>query len=78
MSEALNGIIPPPDVLVRDANGLRRWAPVMDSIVVQETGQGGRRLDVFVRSTQAASFDLNADEARHLAELLTRTNAASS
>ena len=71
MSETEIGIITAsPNALVLAPTGVQRWAPVFDSIVIDERPDGGRILRILVADQTAAQFDLSAREARHLAGLL--------
>jgi hypothetical protein len=62
--------VPPRDVFFADAEGVMAWRPVFDSIRVRIAPHGQRRIiarrdDVFV------DFLLSAEQASHLAALLT-------
>ena len=67
MSEA--DIIVPPDKLVREPAGLRRWSPVFDSISIDLRPQGGRLVRVVSGQIDVA-FDLSVEEATFLSDLL--------
>lgn len=69
MSETDSGIIVPPNDLVKDRNGVKRWAPVFDSIAIEKLQQGGRRVRVYIGDA-SANFDLSRDMASELSDLL--------
>jgi hypothetical protein len=62
-------IMPRPHSLVKEANGLKRWSPVFDSITVESLSGGGRLLLVFVEG-KSGSFYLSADQAEFISSLL--------
>lgn len=67
-----------PHVLIAYGCQLTRWRPEFEGITVDRAGQdGGRVLSVKPYGSPRISFVLSADQARHLASLLTSDGSPS-
>lgn len=71
MSDTESGIMPKPHEVLSNHDGLVRWRPEYDVLRVERLAFGERRIVVAGAPGADTVFKLSADQARHLAGLLT-------
>lgn len=62
--------MPPPHQCIAESDGITKWRPLIDGLRVSPLRDGGRRLEVEIGGLAKARFDLSAEQATHLANLI--------
>lgn len=62
--------MPPPHQCIAESDGITKWRPFIEGLRVVPLTNGARRLEVEIGGIAKVRFDLSAEQAAHLANLI--------